>query len=303
MRLQFERLAGIDFPSNISFSEKNRDIFVMQMTPDGLGLGDNVANMQDDKAAFEAWALIIKAHGYDKIILEGDVPDFSGFSHPHYNRFLYRARRFCENFDWFILSDKLELAASTFHKKVFEDGLNLKLNAPSNLGTSEPNNPESKTEHNFIKTPDKLRELSKINADEFFRQLPVGLFFDRVSDETGIFPGGKAAIDLWAVEDDCIHIIELKKGANKSLGILSELFFYVNFIYDFYCLKLASAECASKNRGYVKLSTSSAKSVCGHVLTENKHPQLDSAIAQLALCKNKNIRFEQAVTYDAQIWL
>jgi phage anti-repressor protein len=310
MASQFERLKNVAFPKDIGLSEQGSDTLVMQMKRNGLGLGEAAANMQNNAAAFEAWALVIKSHGYDKVILKADIPDSLDHlphlhcnQYLHYNRFLYRAQRFCDNFDWFTLSDNLKLAVSAFSHEVFDKKRNLKLNTPNNSGTAEPNRPKSKTERYFIENPDKLRELTKVNTREFFPQLPVGLFSDKVDNGTMIFPGGKAAIDLWAIEENsgayCIHVVELKKGANKSIGVLSELFFYVNFVYDFYCRKLASPGCISEDRGYAKLSDLSPKRVCGHIMVENKHPELDSALAQLALCRNKNIRFKQAITYKS----
>ncbi|MDR1379143.1 MAG: hypothetical protein LBJ36_08845 [Synergistaceae bacterium] len=292
MKSRFERLKNIHLPSSIDFLEKDGDTLIMQMASRGFGWGDQPMNMQNDGAAFEAWALVAKTHEYDKVILKGDVPDSLDLSRLHYNRFLYRAQRFYENFDWFSLSDNLNSATSVFCCEVFDKNRNLKLNAPLHSRTSESHNPEAQAERHFIESPDKLRELTQINASEFFRQLPVGL----CSEEVRIFPGRKAAIDLWAIEGDCVHVIELKAKGNK-LGTLSELFFYVNFVYDFYCLKLASPEHISENRGYAKLLTSSPKRVYGHILAESKHPLLDLALAQLAQCKNKNMHFKQAITY------
>jgi hypothetical protein len=249
MNLQLKRLEGVDLPRDIRFSEKDSGALAMQMTPNGLGWGKEPADMLEDAAAFEAWALVAKSHGYDKVVLEGDVPDTYDLSYLHYNRFLYRAQRFCDNFDWFVLSDKLRTAVSAFSSEIFDGKRSLKLNVPGNSKSSEPNGPEAIVERFFTENPDKL---PKINVNEVFRQLPVGLFFEKVSNETRIFPGGKAAIDLWAIGkdsgEDCIHVIELKTGGNTKLGVLSELFFYVNFVYDFYCIELASPKCRTLPR-------------------------------------------------------
>lgn len=51
------------------------------------------ANMQDDAAAFEAWALVLMVWcGVRRITLDWDAPEQTG--NDHYQRFLYRVRHF-----------------------------------------------------------------------------------------------------------------------------------------------------------------------------------------------------------------
>jgi hypothetical protein len=70
---------------------------VIRMTNKGL-----LANMQKDEAAFEGWALVLHRWcGVEKIVLKWDLPS-EGDSDRHYQRFLYRAKRFLELFpEWF----------------------------------------------------------------------------------------------------------------------------------------------------------------------------------------------------------
>jgi hypothetical protein len=68
--------------------------------------------------------------------------------------------------------------------------------------------------------------------EEVYRQLPVGLFVKKKSKETSIFTYGHSAIDLWSIKDDILSIIELK-AKNRMIGIITEIFFYVNYMNDF----------------------------------------------------------------------
>lgn len=55
------------------------------------------------------------------------------------------------------------------------------------------------------------------------RQLPVSLFDATKSNTTGVFTGGKSAIDFWAVDGDTINVYELKSD-NPMVGIITEIF-------------------------------------------------------------------------------
>lgn len=65
------------------------------------------------------------------------------------------------------------------------------------------------------------------------RQLPVGLFKGEKSDGTAVFTGKKSAIDFWLLYNNELNIYELK-AKNKMVGILTEIFFYSNYMRDVY---------------------------------------------------------------------
>ena len=54
------------------------------------------------------------------------------------------------------------------------------------------------------------------------RQLPVSLFDATKSNTTGVFTGGKSAIDFWAVDGDTINVYELKRH-NYGSFLLQQL--------------------------------------------------------------------------------
>lgn len=74
--------------------------------------------------------------------------------------------------------------------------------------------------------------------DRFERQLPLGLFGDRISRATAWTPGGKSQVDLWARSADgsTVHLFELKaldrRGKpNAPLGILPEALYYGRLLH------------------------------------------------------------------------
>lgn len=73
-----------------------------------------------------------------------------------------------------------------------------------------------------------------IENDKLFNQLPIGVFYERIAANNAIFTRGTSAIDLWGVSRDgkALHLIELKCGDNKGIGVISETLFYIAVLYD-----------------------------------------------------------------------
>ena len=82
MKCELERLKKIDIPKNMIFTEKDNNL-ILTMNSSCIN-----ANMQENRAAFEAWALLGKAKGYKKVVLDVNIhKDIK--CNAHYNRFLY----------------------------------------------------------------------------------------------------------------------------------------------------------------------------------------------------------------------
>lgn len=68
----------------------------------------------------------------------------------------------------------------------------------------------------------------------FNRQMPVGLFEGEVrSDEEHRWtPGGKSAIDMWALSESkrVMHLFELKVDGNAKVGIIPEALYYASLL-------------------------------------------------------------------------
>ena len=110
---------------------------VMTLTKEAAGFS-NPINMQDNRACFEAWCLIIKAKASDSDLkIELDVRDITEADYDgnlpkngHLGRFLYRILKFREQYkDWFKLSEKLENLKDKF--KTYLDSHTFVTSAPS----------------------------------------------------------------------------------------------------------------------------------------------------------------------------
>ena len=290
-------------PRNIMYAEDG-NTFMMTMNR-----ACTSANMQGNKAAFEAWALFARTHGYSRVVLsESDCTrTLSAAEKLHYHRFLYRAYRFEKGFDWFTLSGDLMKKAENFENTELsrED---LFVNAPIIEAATKTESPEAKMERLLVKDEylDYLNSLFRLNLPKYYNQLPVGLFGGCVTSKTAIFPRSHAAIDIWGLDESTFHFIELKVKKNQNLGILSEVFFYACYIHDMYCRKRLAQnkdleyerKYPVKLRGYNELINANADNVVAHILTQQKHPRLDAAFAELQGCRLDGIRFADAVSYS-----
>lgn len=243
--------------------QRNDGILTLELNPGSLS-----KNMQDNSSSFEGWALALYVQSLNrngKIILKAPVAENVSIqtdknSILHYHRFLYRAMKFKEQFPWFQLSKDLDDAAAQFK----EDLKTARFFNNIGEGSAGKNGkPENMIEELFAdKRPGLLRQIAaqagySIGDNKIYRQLAVGLFKERTPRETRFFPGKKSAIDLWTHNGDTISIFELKTQ-NIMIGMVTELFFYANYIYDMFCDITTSFHPlppykAGENRGYSHL--------------------------------------------------
>ena len=137
------------FPGDISLKyEKTQHKLVMTLTKEAAGFvkkGKNYINMQDTRACFEAWCLIIKAKTSNPSLkIELDVKEdedditvasYSGGrpANGHLGRFLYRILKFSEQYkDWFGLSQTLEALKDKFKYYLVLPGVKFVTSAPKN---------------------------------------------------------------------------------------------------------------------------------------------------------------------------
>jgi|GEM_PF-1053150 len=292
-----------DLPRDIDFTESGNTLY-MTMNQDCAS-----ENMQDNNAAFEAWALVAKAAGYCEVVLSESesTEELQGIKKSHYSRFLYRVSCFVKGFEWFSVSDELEEKIDEFvNTELSRD--DLFVNAP----LSKPTVPDDKSHEAVMENllvqdnnRDYLNNILGTSIETFYQQLPVGLFGGSVVKGNEIFPRGKAAIDIWGLDGSTFHLIELKVKNNQNLGVLSEVFFYACFVSDMYCnrhLETKDSDDLQKcktggedHRGYTQLINAKVDSVVAYILTEKKHPRLDGAFSELKECKLNGIKFEDAI--------
>lgn len=248
-------------------------------------------NMQENANAFEGWAVAMhfamktsQKYTGDKIILDIDQ-DFNKGSYKetgHWWRFLYRALHFKQQYDkWFCLSPELGCEVEKF-AEYLKNNKFVNNVAKGTAGVKSTHNKESSVEAKLSKK-NVLKEIMKKTYDvgdkEVFRQLPVGLFEGEVKKENKVFTGGKSAIDLWTWkgdEDASFEVIELKVS-NPMIGIITEIFFYSNYMYDLmvgidFNFVLNKPIGKKDDRGYHYLKKGHYKQIIGIMLADKYHP-------------------------------
>lgn len=238
------------FPGDISLNYDNPPKLVMTLTQEAGGFSENPINMQDNSACFEAWCLIIKAQTSNPgLKIELDVDGITVASYPsgkpvngHLGRFLYRILKFSEQYkQWFELSPALEEIKKNF--KNYLDTNKFETNAPLNEAETDLDKLLNKGLERYVEQllvdtggyKTKILKLSSASAI-VGRQLPVGLFVGTKAKDHVVFTGGTSAADFWAVDGDTVKVYELK-SKNPMVGIITEIFFYSNYVCDVFIEK------------------------------------------------------------------
>lgn len=290
------------FPRDITIAyNDSKHILTMTLLPKAVGLGKGDAvNMQDNAAAFEAWCFIIKAKtSIDdlkiKLDVEGLTSDMYDKDIPstgHFGRFLYRILKFKEQYGtWFFLSDELEDMRKNFAD--FLSSGKFVNNEPSKEAEDDEDalGTEGYVEKRFC-DDDSLGKLILGFSGEnvvINRQLPVGLFKGEKSDGTAVFTGKKSAIDFWLLYNNELNIYELKAN-NKMVGILTEIFFYSNYMRDVYWHNSLETKqnvriCNTQktDRSYNKLCNGikNITKITGCILSDEFHPLITDAVISI----------------------
>lgn len=238
------------FPGDISLNYDNPPKLVMKLTQEAGGFSEKPINMQDNSACFEAWCLIIKAQTSNPgLKIELDVDGITVASYPsgkpvngHLGRFLYRILKFSEQYkQWFELSPALEEIKKNF--KNYLDTNKFETNAPLNEAETDLDKLLNKgleryVEQLLVDTGSYKTKILKLSSASAIvgRQLPVGLFVGTKAKEHVVFTGGTSAADFWAVDGDTVKVYELK-SKNPMVGIITEIFFYSNYVCDVFIEK------------------------------------------------------------------
>lgn len=291
---------NIKLPSGITFASAG-DSVTITLSEKAIGLGKEALNMQTDAAAFEGWAIALYVHFLKlkgKILLNAVISEsyknqFNG-GHCHYNRFLFRVMKFSEQFgDWFQVGKDIAEAVDMFKLFLAPDSFSF-VNNIAEGETGDNGNLENYVEGLLAdQMPEMLRTIVKEQGvslrNPIYRQLPTGLFKGEKSEKTRIFTGGKSAIDLWTEQDKTIFIFELK-ARSKMVGIITELFFYANYMYDMFCDPATSfvpsfPKDSKDHRGYKDLLDSDGKKnhdqIQAFFLSDQSHPLLTPEVVGL----------------------
>lgn len=249
-------------------------------------------NMQTDNAAFEGWAICLKAwlpEMIEKVCLKWTPPVSDNSL--HYNRFLYRVVRFSEAYDWFTIDNSLKEVVDKFKGKLTA--------LTNNFGNKEPNKPNSRGEKylEYMIVNEYATEFNKNLGLEYFNhQLPVGVKRNGKS----FFTGRASAIDLWGLKGDTISIFELKYK-NKMVGIISELFLYTCIIRDMIIGTITppdSAKCKRKCERELYAKISNISEIKAYMLSEVYHPLVTQQAIDL-MNTNNHLSCQPKIHYEA----
>ena len=225
---------SIRFPSEIDFSILGNKLQIKI-------IGDAIFNnMQTDGASFEGWAVCLKAW------LPGLISEVELAWPPqakedddnkwlHFHRFLYRALRFNELYDWFSISKDNQPEIKKFKEELVGLQNNSFSSKPELKGEKDKDSGKYKLSETVLEyvlaTSFSTLVEKEFDLDFIDRQFPVGVKKNREP----FFTGSMSAIDLWGTKNDKVTIIELKyngKVPNIKVGIISELFMYSCIMRD-----------------------------------------------------------------------
>lgn len=257
------KITSLKLPSNIEFGLIGT---TLKMTiRKGLTM-----NMQTNDSAFEGWGVCLKynlTHLIEDVEIVWDTKSVDE-SNLHYKRFLYRVWKFTSTFLW------AKCSVYDFGNYNTECWI---INYPRIEATPTAEKPEAKLEREYIKS-------HAHDYDYICNQLPVGLFNREISQLTRETPGQNSQIDIWAIKGDILSIFELKVDTNKSVGIITELMFYVNVMADLIngTIQFNEGSESVNIRHFDKLITAirskKIKKIEGYFLTNNLHPLITSRV-------------------------
>ncbi len=255
------------FPDSLLIDSEN-GILTLTMEEKGLN-----GNMQTDPAAFEGWAIAIKAiipQYAEKVIIQWKGEGI--IERKHYNRFLYRLIRFTQSYQWASYKP-LDDQSKKDLKEINDEINEWVVNYPGDKSQEQAAKEEAQLESNLVEVLPGIKN----------HQLPVGLFHKDKSKETTRTPRGGSQIDLWSIEDKTFTVYELKTIDNRKVGIISELMFYSNVIKDLVDGDIHFAQEADQvtirdfDKVFKNISNNLINRVCGVFLTNNLHPLLQKA--------------------------
>ena len=272
------RSRGIKLPKYIVFKLNGSGHLLLDIQaqpaikPNGEKIILNAAcnNMQTDNAAFEGWAVCLKAWFPDKIhtvSLKWDIPS-DDMKNPHYNRFLFRAWRFAQLYDWFSIEESNLGEIVEFAKKYNHLSINYSNSDPLRKG-----NLENRTEYDFVKVPLLSEQLKTYyGIKNIDHQLHVGI----KRNGKLLFTGGQSAIDLWGRSNNILTIIELKCN-NEMVGIISELFLYICIVISLAKGEITTPElCVLKHESDLFENIRTINVLKAEMLADKYHPLLDN---------------------------
>ena len=289
---EYSRVSRASLPRDLDCSVKNKVLRVFVKNP--------AQDMQNDSVAFEGWLLILKCWLSEEIayiVLDFEAREdlMQKYGSPeacHYNRFLYRLYNMTRFFPtWFFVSDSKSDIILDVMQWVRTSNMMLNNSLQERPDQIDTKRLERQAEAWFVKHEGKslLSERWNIDENKLFNQLPTGVFIDQIAKANAVFSRGASAIDMWGIDKNgqTLHLIELKRGGNKGLGVIGETLFYTALMYDtcvakeslFKFGKYGSAPDTS-DMAAIKNEGKKFGSLMTHILAEKYHPLFTDAVAE-----------------------
>jgi hypothetical protein len=276
--------SNISLPSDMSFDIQNGVLTITMSSSEGL-----TVNMQKDAAAFEGWALCLKAwlptvihKVHIKWSVGRELLDWVPQERLHYERFLYRVWKFTQMFDWVTTDSHLVITNYNLDSCL--------VNFPQQDAQKSALNKEAQLERNCV-------EVHRQKYDTMNHQLPVGVFKDKIANSHAIMPAGNSQIDIWAIRENELFIFELKEDGNAKVGIISELMFYCNIMDDLMSHRInypddaRNCDCRDFKKLYKAYTAQSISRINGVFLTNKLHPLISDAVLDLMNAAYGRIRY------------
>ncbi len=318
----------ISLPRDIDFEFLDNTL-IMYLKKKAIGIGYknskgklSYTNMQADAAAFEGWAVVIKTYWnkdcdynvrldildseLDELPNPTDVFMNKGTSKKggHYGRFLFRASKFSEEYSWFNLSEKIKKSVDIYEQLLKEHKCRNHL-PDKDAGVND--HLEIQIEESFYENPNEIVKITNNKViGKIYRQLGVWL----ESDDANIqfLTSGRSAIDLWNITGNTLNVFELKAGRNYKVGIITELFMYMEYCHDMF-LKGARfsprsmAEDNTLGRGYGKLVNAKIENINGFFLSNKFHPLLTDKVITVLNDNLSGMIYAKLPEYDLEYML
>lgn len=272
---------SISFPGNIKVYDIGRDTLLVEIDESQV-----IKNMQENENSIDGWGLVLNRWLNKKIVLHWSVP--KNIANLHYQRFLFRIKCFIKFFSPNIsLSEEAILNLNDLRlsdNEIFHT--NESTGTKRNLITKSILTTEHDYELFFYNNNNIFQTIlnTTTSTHKFFRQFPIGLFKHKKATKNAVFTHKKSAIDLISCDTESLNIYELKKPKNKSIGIISELFFYTIFMMNIVDGKFVLPKGSSFN-------FSDIKRISSFMLVEQNdlHPLID--IELINIIKSKELNF------------
>jgi len=283
---------GIKLPSRIDFNLIG-GVLTIELPWKGT-----VNNMQEDNAAFEGWAFVLKRWitTIRKVIIKWEDPpgDITTNQEQHYQRFLFRVAKLEQAYVWIEIDSANR---SSLSRSKYFGNQNLILNTPAGLRPRNivPKKPlieykESELEMLIITDSGISSDFKNaFKLDHLDNQLPVGVFDGVVSEKTKIFTGSKSAIDIWGINRrNELCLFELKDIHNKKVGALSEMIFYATLLND---VRNKMAKFDINDHTGLDQIPETERIIC-YLLAPDAHPLIDCEVLRLMNASKSGITYK-----------